>query len=142
MEVPVQNKLNTYGLNKPQLAALIVAFLLCVWALWSGISSGLSRERSLQVYSNSRSVLSALKYYHADQEIYPTADQFFNREIMVPFYLSAMPVYPKQKGDCASFSNFQYSQSSPNSFSLKYCLESNTEGESAGVHQLTEKDIK
>jgi hypothetical protein len=142
METPVKTKLNTFGLNKPQLISLIVAFIICALALVLGMRSGLAKERSKATYRSSRVLLQALKYYHSDQEAYPTADQFFNRALLVPFYLPRMPVHSSQQGVCKGFTNFQYSQPGPQSFSLKYCLESSIEGEGPGVHELTQKDIQ
>ena len=137
-----QTQLNTYGLNKPQLISLIAAFIICLWALVAGIQSGLARERSRLTLSGSQSIISALGYYYSDQEVFPTADHFYNRNILVPFYLSAMPIHASVKGGCHDFAGYQYSRPNPKSFSLKYCLESGVEGRDAGIHEFTERDLR
>src|SRR3989344_1715957 len=96
--------------TKLQLITLIVAFLLVALFLIKGIFAGLALSRAKANYQNVETLAQALEYYHKDQGVYPSADQFNNQRILVPFYLAQMPGYVAQKGVCSESEGYIYTQ--------------------------------
>lgn len=124
-------------LQKVFLWGAALTFLIAViFGIWAGYSYSQAR----MTYENAQSVRDALRLYRADQDSYPTTDQF-SQNILVPYYLSEMPK-PVATGKCSKRSAFEYSQTSANNFKLQFCLIREVAGLPAGLHEFTEEGVK
>lgn len=129
--------------EKLQLIVLVAVVLLFVLVLLWGIFSGLALGKAQSTYRQVDNINTALQYYFKDQDRYPTADQFSNQKILVPYYMQAMPT-PQNTGSgaCSNYKDFIYSQKSPKTFSLQFCLNADAYGVSKGMHILTEQSLQ
>ncbi len=129
--------------EKLQLVILVAVVILFVLVLLWGIFSGLALGKAQSTYRQVDNINTALGYYFKDQDRYPTADQFSNQKILVPYYMQAMPI-PESAGSgvCSNYKDFLYSQKSPKTFTLQFCLNAKAYGVSKGVHILTEQSLQ
>jgi type II secretory pathway pseudopilin PulG len=127
--------------NKLQKIITIAVFILLAVSILWGIFSGISYARSKITYENAFAVREALRYYREDQDAYPSAEQFAEQKILVPYYLEKMPV-GKTTGKCEQYKDFVYSQSTSKDFKLQFCLTHKIKGLPAGVHQYTEQGLQ
>ncbi len=132
------------GNNFKKLQSLIsiVVFVLFVASLAVGAYSGYTQGQAKATYDNVLNINKALKYYYADQDLYPSAEQFNNQKILVPYYLRAMPGAVANGGECAKYNEFQYSQSNSKKYSLQFCLNKAVDGVPAGIHTITEQGLQ
>lgn len=128
--------------TKQQLIILIAAFILFILAIIFGIMSGRWSAKANADYQNVMHLNAALNYYFSDQDRYPSADEFYNQKILVPQYLTSMPIVAGTGGVCAGYDQYFYSQSEPARFSLKFCLLKPVASLSKGPHELTEAGIQ
>ncbi|GAC1413084.1 MAG: hypothetical protein NVSMB66_4040 [Candidatus Doudnabacteria bacterium] len=129
----------TVQTRKLQSYFLAAAFILLVLSLLLGIYSGVASGKDQATYKNVSAVYEALNYYNTDQGRYPSEVQFNEQKILIPSYLSAMPVPENAEGVCSSAKDFKYSQQSPDSFRLDFCLQKGAYGLGKGFHSFTEK---
>ena len=129
-------------LIRVQKMILWAAVFLFVAGIGLGIISGITYAQSRATYQNALEVREALRYYRDDQDRYPSADQFRNQNILVPYYLDRLPSPVGASGTCAQYGAFVYSQASSRDFSLQFCLEQGVAGLSAGVHTFTEQGVR
>ncbi|TSC66429.1 MAG: hypothetical protein G01um101477_86 [Candidatus Doudnabacteria bacterium Gr01-1014_77] len=129
--------------EKLQLIVLVAVVLLFALILIWGIFSGLALGKAKSTYRQVDNINTALQYYYKDQDRYPTADQFNNQKILVPYYMQSMPT-PESAGSgaCSNIKDFVYSQKTPKTFSLQFCMNAKANGLSGGVHILTEQSLQ
>ncbi len=129
--------------EKLQLIVLVAVVLLFILILIWGIFSGLALGKAKSTYRQVENINTALKYYFKDQDRYPTADQFNNQKILVPYYIQAMPT-PESAGSgaCSNVKDFIYSQKNPKTFTFQFCMNAGANGLSKGVHILTEQSLQ
>lgn len=124
-------------------AVLAIVFFifasLTVWGFFSGIAQG----RSMATLKSVTNIAGALGYFYADQGRYPSAHEYYDLKILTFFYLKAMPRPEDASGICSSYPrDFEYYQTSPQNFFLKFCLIKEVSGLAPGAHLLTEKGIR
>lgn len=131
---------NSTSVNKLQSKILVAAFvLLLVSVLW-GAYSGYRVGQSKATLTQASNLNEALRFYYQDQDRYPSAEQFYNKNVLTAFnYISNLPKPENISGNCSSKTDFYYSQSSTQNFALSFCLTRSTGGFSKGTHTLTEK---
>lgn len=137
MELTSENSVSS---SKLQSKVLVAAFVLLVasiaWGSYSGYRVGQSKATLVQA-SN---LNDALRFYYQDQGRYPSADQFYNKNILTAFsYMDGLPKPESTSGECSDYKDFYYSQTSPQKFALTFCITRSAEGFSKGVHTITEK---
>lgn len=123
--------------SRLQLIVMVVAFVLFVLSLGWGIFSGFAYAKSVATYNNVDILNTALGYYFKDQGVYPTADQFYNQQVLRLLYLNGMPKPEDASGACSAYTDFVYTQTNPKNFSLKFCLLQGVHGWPAGVNVLS-----
>jgi hypothetical protein len=140
--VPVVNNSPGTKIKKLQSIVSIVVFVLFISSLVVGAYAGYTAGQSRATYENVLNINKALKYYYADQDIYPSQEQYLNQKILVPYYLREMPRPVGSGGSCSKYQNFDYSQSTSKKFALQFCLNKSTDGIPAGVHVLNEQGLQ
>ncbi len=131
----LQNKLT--GFERLQSLILTAAFILFAGAMVLGIFRGVTWGKDKATYKDVQTISSALQFYFSDQDRYPTATQFNDQKVLVPFYLSALPAPENVGGACSSSDQFIYTQSQPANFTLQFCLQRVSYRLDAGSHLLT-----
>lgn len=97
---------------------LVVAAVL-LFALVSGASAGKSNAQDKTVLNGAQSVQKALGYFYNDQNRYPTAEEFQDKNIMLT-YLTTFPLPNFVSASCPQ--SFIYKRITAQSYQLDFCL--------------------
>ncbi len=120
-----------------QSLTLVIAIILFVASLLFGAFSGIALGKDQATLGNVKNIAQALKYFHNDQQRYPTADEFFNQKILTPYYMSDIPTpVNAASGTCQGISQYTYIQLDAQNYSLGFCLNSAISGFNQGVNQV------
>ena len=122
-------------------AILIVAFLFLICGIGFGVLSGINIGHAEATYKNAMLMNTALGYYYNDQNSYPSENQLYSNDILTLYYLNSMPAPVSPGGVCKQYTQFYYSQNTPNDYALVFCLQKPVYGLSAGVHELTQNGL-
>jgi type II secretory pathway pseudopilin PulG len=113
----------------------IVALLiiLAVLGFW-GWSNGLAASRSKAIVKDAKSIQQGFEHFHADQNRYPTTDEFTDANLMRS-YLSNFP--PQNFPNKVCPKSFDYYNPSPQTYELRICLPKAASGYNQGWNTLT-----
>lgn len=134
--MPAITKKETFISQRTQSLILIAAVVLFFVSLGLGLWQGYRYGQDQANLKNVSEISSALTFYHQDQDRYPTQDEFANQAILIPYYMSAMPVPANLSGECKTFTQYAYSQETPQDYSLQFCLNNAISGWSKGINVL------
>jgi type II secretory pathway pseudopilin PulG len=122
-------------LNKiwPLVTALImvVFLLLSIVLTWN---SGKNSAQSRLVLTNASGLQKALDYFYSDQDRFPTAQEFADRNIMIN-YANLFPPVNFVSKSCSQ--SFVYKRASKNNYSLSFCLPKKEGNLKQGWNQVT-----
>jgi hypothetical protein len=121
----------TQRLLQNLLIILLLVFLALgvLWAVVSGSRAG----KSAVILKNAAALKDGLQYFQADQNRYPTAVEFKDRNIMLN-YFSAFPPQTLPGGSCTQ--TFDYSSPTAKTFELDFCLPKAKAGFLAGWNKI------
>ncbi len=124
--------------QKPWFKIIIFLFVLIVLLglSWWGYVNGQKAAKSKQVVKDVKSVISALEYFKADQNHYPSIDEYADNNIMRN-YLSNFP--PVQFVSDVCDSSYNYYSSNPQSYELRFCLSKSVSGYKKGWNSIMSK---
>lgn len=134
-QTPQPENIQTHKrLQSISLIAASVLFLLCVFG---GLYSGVQLGKSKATYESASAIYDALNYFHQDQGSYPSAEQFYNQQILVSYkYLNQFPKPEDASGTCSAYQDFIYTRPSSSDFQLQFCLTQPVGGYNAGVNVI------
>ncbi len=110
----------------------LLVLLLGLGVLWAAVA-GSRAGKSAVVLQNTAALQDGLKYFLADQNRYPTALEFQDRNIMVN-YFSTFPPQDITGGSCAK--SYDYTSPTAKTFDLAFCLPKARDGFVAGWNKL------
>src|SRR6185369_5489479 len=96
----------------------LVLVLLGLGVLWAFVA-GSRAGKSVVILKNAQALQQGLLYFQADQNRYPTAVEFKDRNIMLN-YFSAFPPQTVAGGPCQL--SFDYASPTAKTFELAFCL--------------------
>jgi hypothetical protein len=114
---------------------LLIGFLLLIlalgvlWALTTGVRAG----KSTIVMKNTAALKTGIDYFFADQNRYPTAIEFADRNIMAD-YFSGFPPVAILGGSCTR--SYNYSSATAKNFELDFCLPRAAAGYPGGWNKI------
>lgn len=100
------------------LTVIITAVILFFSLLW-GISAGQQLAQAGLVAANANSIARGLQFFYQDQNRFPTAIEFQNRNIMLGYFNNFPPMEFISSGCPGSFI---YKRTSSQKFQLDFCL--------------------
>lgn len=114
---------------------ILVGFLalLFILGVWWALVSGSRAGKSAVILKNTAAVRDGLQYFLADQNRYPTAVEFQDRNIMLN-YFSAFPAQQILGGSCTQ--TYDYSSPTAKTFELDFCLPKAKASFTAGWNKL------
>ncbi len=114
------------------LTVLGAAVILLLFIFW-GWSSGKYLAQSENVIANATNITGALDYFYQDQDRYPSALEFQDRNIMMN-YLNISPPFNFTSKNCEQ--SYLYKRIKPSEYLLGYCLPKGIGGQSSGWNQV------
>lgn len=126
----------------PQSVRIGVAMALAVVILFftyrSALNKGQVRAQADSLTHNALVVTQGLVYFNKDQNRYPAATEFAERNIMLPYFDNFPPLeFPTVL--CQQ--SFLYKRATPTTYEFNFCLPSDSGGFKAGWNLLSEKSI-
>lgn len=115
------------------LTVIGVAVIL-LWSILAGASKGKAVAQSQVVASNALALASGLKYFFLDQDRYPTALEFGDKNLMLNYFYLFPPADFTSK-NCSQ--SFIYKRPSADNYSLSFCLSEQTNGYAAGWNTIS-----
>lgn len=107
------------------------------YGLYRGYSGGNLDAKSETVISNARAVVEGLNYFYADQNRYPSQEEFADANLMLA-YISGYPPASIAGGPCtgepAASGGFTYRSLDFKTYELDFCLPSKTGNFPAGLN--------
>ncbi|MBL8029790.1 MAG: hypothetical protein JNN11_00915 [Candidatus Doudnabacteria bacterium] len=111
----------------------VLALLVVLLSLW-GLGAGKKQAYSKTLVENVKAVVLALDFFYNDNNRFPTADEFLNREIMQS-YFSNYPVFEEwSQGACSPA--FSYSRPAANNYKVDFCLVTQVGEYKSGWNQI------
>lgn len=116
---------------------LLLGFLVILLALglWWAVRAGIRSGQSATILKNVAALNTGLGYFFADQNRYPTALEFQDKNIMLN-YVSPFPPENLASGLCQE--TYRYSSPTARTFELAFCLPTGKEGFAAGWNKITQ----
>ena len=96
-------------------AAIVVLVAGIFWGFVAGSRAG----KSVIILKNASAITDGLKLFLADQNRYPSTQEFVNKDIMLG-YFNVFPFADITGGGCSK--SFSYYSSNPKSYQLSFCL--------------------
>ncbi len=118
---------------KIYLSSLAVAVVLLLAVFW-GVGSGRLQAQGGLVLQNAQSLQAGLRYFYADQNRFPTAEEFQDQNLMLS-YFNAFPPAELAAGPCSG--SFSYKRPAAGSYELDFCLPASSGGLTAGWHAIS-----
>lgn len=112
----------------------IAVFILLMGILW-GYVAGSRAGKSAVILKNTSALTDGLKLFFADQNRYPSTQEFGNKDIMLG-YFNAFPFPDITAGGCNK--TYSYYSTTPKSYQLNFCLPKARDGFAAGINQVTQ----
>jgi hypothetical protein len=119
-----------------QLAAVLAAAAVLLWATLAGVGTGKNRAAANTVAHNAEQVAAGLHNFFNDQERFPSAAEFQDDHNLMLAYFSSFPPIELAGGSCRA--DFLYLRPSPQTFKLQFCLAAAAGNYRAGWSQLTQ----
>lgn len=107
--------------------------------LEESLETSQTKSRDAKRIADIRQMASALELFYNDNSQYPSSSN--GQPIgLTPTYIGALPVAPSPAdGECDDYFNtYWYTQTSPNSYNLSFCLGEATGGISAGKNEMSQ----
>ncbi len=114
------------------LGFLGLVLVLGVW--WMGLS-GVRAGKSNAIIKNASMLKQGVQYFFNDQNRYPTALEFQDRNLMLN-YFSAFPPQAITGGPCSQ--TYNYTSATAKTFVLEFCLPRAAAGFAAGWNKVTQ----
>ncbi len=114
------------------LAAVLIMAALLLLSLEVAWNSGKSSAQSKVVLANTKGLQTALDYFYSDQNRFPTAIEFADRNTMIR-YATLFPPPDFVSKSCSQ--SFVYKRASKSSYTLNFCLPKSEGGIKAGWSQ-------
>lgn len=118
-----------------QYLTVIILAVVLFFMFSSGISSGKSLAQSENIVRNTNELEKALDNFYKDQNRFPTAEEFADKNIMGQ-YLSIFPIQEFSSAVCSQ--TYLYKRLSAGSYQLNICVPKAALGFRAGWNQKTE----
>lgn len=115
-----------------QNVSIAVSAVLLLLALLSGLHTGRQRAAGLVVLQNLDQIGKGLSAFQADQDRYPSAFEFSDRNVMSSYF----NVFPPAIVPAGCQQDFVYQNPTPASFVLQFCLPVAVGGFRAGWSQV------
>lgn len=112
-----------------------VIALLLVLGLWWAFVAGVRAGKSTIVLKNTLALQQGVGYFFSDQNRYPTALEFSDRNIMLD-YFSAYPPQSVPGGPCTQ--SYKYSSANSKAYEIDFCLPRGAQGFPAGWNKVTQ----
>jgi hypothetical protein len=121
--------------NKNILASLtvLIAAVILFWTITSAVSSGKNIAQAEIVTSNAQALTKALEYFYNDQERFPTAGEFIDKNSMGT-YLSVFPILDIVSETCPQ--SYLYKRPNSMSYELNFCLPKKQANYNAGWNKF------
>ncbi len=126
------------NINKNILALLtvLIAAVILFWTISSAINSGKKIAQAETVASNAQALTKALEYFYNDQERFPSAGEFIDKNSM-GLYLSVFPLSDITSETCSQ--TYSYKRPSTASYELSFCLPKTQSNFNAGWNKFSVK---
>lgn len=115
---------------------LIGLILLLGVGLWWALTAGIRAGKSKIVLKNAAALRTGLNYFLEDQDRYPTALEFQDKNIMLN-YLSPFPPVNVVSGICKQ--SFSYKSPTADTYELTFCLPKASGGFPAGQNKVIQQ---
>lgn len=114
-----------------QFAAVVVVAVILFFGIYRGVSSGILSGKSEIVLTNTRTIVKGLDYFYADQNRYPSQEEFGNTNLMLA-YLTGYPPIDISGGVCTT--SYGYHSLDFKTYELHFCLPVSVEKFPAGLN--------
>lgn len=124
-----------FGIKKRilQILTVLLAAVVLLLFVFLGWSSGKYFAQSGIVFKNALAVAESLDYFLKDQDRYPSALEFQDRNIMMN-YFNNFPPFNFVSKNCQQ--SYLYKRAKLTEYSLAYCLERAVKGQKKGWNQI------
>lgn len=112
------------------LGLLVVILLLLVWWGWS---NGVRAAQSNRIVKDAQSIKEGFKEFYKDQNRYPSTGEFTDSNLIRP-YVTNFPPQNFPTANCPR--SFDYFNSNPQTYELRFCLPKAAAGFPAGWNTL------
>ena len=117
-----------------QFTAVIVVAVVLFYGIYRGANKGASAAKSEVVLANARAIAAGLDYFYADQNRYPSQEEFADTNLMLA-YISGYPPISIGGGACVpNAANYGYHTLDFKGYELNFCLPSSVEQFPEGVN--------
>lgn len=116
-----------------QISSLIILCLLAFLVTYFGLRAGIESAQSKVLIQNTNTLITALDYFKADSDRYPSALEFTNDNLMRA-YLSPLPIKEFLGGNCPA--SFLYDSTTSLQYHLAVCLPRGSSNLTAGWNQV------
>lgn len=96
-----------------------ICLLVLAFLGWWGWTNGLAASRSKTIIKDAQAIQQAFDHFHADQNRYPTSDEFLNNDVMRA-YLTNFPPQTFPNKVCQK--TYDYYSQDPQTYQLRICL--------------------
>lgn len=122
-------------LSSRLLQNLFLALLVVILGAGVGFAAliGSRGAKSAIILKNVQTIRTGLNYFLQDQNRYPTAVEFQDRNIMEN-YFSAFPLVNIPGGSCQQ--TYNYFNNTPKTYTLNFCLPKGSQGFAAGGNKV------
>lgn len=110
---------------------VIILLLAVLWGYVAGSRAG----KSEVILKNTQVVADGLKLFFADQNRYPSSQEFADQDIMLG-YFNLFPFADITGGSCNK--TYSYYSVTPKSYQLNFCLPKARNGFTSGINQVAQ----
>jgi hypothetical protein len=114
---------------------IFIGLLVAILALlsWWGVSNGIKAAQAKRVVKDAHSIVAGFAEFYKDQNRYPATTEFTNNNLLRP-YIANFPPQSFLSADCPK--TFDYYNSTPQTYELRFCLPKAAGGFQAGWNSL------
>ena len=113
---------------------LAVLSILIVLLSFLGINRGKDRAKAQAILENTKAIVSSLDFFYNDNNRFPTADEFANKELMQSYFSTYPDFQSWSSKNCAPA--YGYTRPSARSYKLDFCLPASAEDYKAGWNEI------
>ncbi len=114
------------------LTVAVVAVVL-LWTFLGAIGSGKAKAKAQAILETKEQIIKSLDYFFSDQDRYPTAEEFADRNIMGR-YMSSFPAAEYPSKNCSQ--TFLYKRPESSGYQFYFCLPAKHDGWGKGWNQV------
>lgn len=116
-----------------QLTAVIVVAVVLFYGVYRGVSTGTLSAKSQVVLANAKALAAGLNFFYADQNRYPSQEEFADTNLMLA-YITGYPPVAINGGSCVSTTNYGYHTLDFKGYELNFCLPASVENFPPGLN--------